>query len=75
MKMDKKDVEEPPACFGSGYDPTNPACELCPWQDMCESFCEDLNECDEEEYFSGKHDEFLPEEWDYMMVVKEVEEE
>ena len=54
---------EPPACYGSGYDPTCAACELCPWKDMCESFYEDMCECDEEmlEY----DEEFLPEEWDY----------
>ena len=61
--MDGKEMGEPPACYGSGYDPTCAACELCPWKDMCESFYEDMCECDEEmlEY----DEEFLPEEWDY----------
>ena len=72
--MNEKKIEELPACYGSGYDPTNPACELCPWRDMCESFYEDLNECDEEEYFSGRQEEFLPEEWDYPIMVKEDDE-
>ena len=66
----KEELEDLPACYGSGYDPSCAACELCPYRDACEEFYEDFTDEIEE----GREDEFIPEEWDDMIMVKETEE-